>query len=130
MLRLAPGREFYPWPGPLAPSPWPLVVVLLLSSRHPDFFVHRLFAAGRAARRRFAASHVAAFFAAADFLLRTQSFEDEIDRRCDSSCVRARMQPRLFGELAQPLDTPCLADHFLCRRGIAERERATQIEPF
>src|SRR3954464_3407839 len=114
-----------------APSPQDLVVILFLPRRHPDLLVdRRLLAPGAASGRGRLPRRVAALFAAADFLLRVQSFEDEVDRRGDRRRGSPWREASVRRQLAEPLDAARLTDPVVSRRAVAQRQRAAEVEPF
>src|SRR6185295_6026741 len=83
---------YFTSPEPLAPSPWPLVVILLFTAGNLELLVdHRLFAARTAARRGLGRGGVAAIVAPADLALGVQPFEHEVHRRCDERRRRVRL---------------------------------------
>src|SRR5437588_4966224 len=83
----------------LLPTPYSLVVILLLRARHRNRIIHRLFFAARALTRRRLGGRVAPVVAAADLPLRVQALEDEIDRGGGRRRRRAGREAGVFGQL-------------------------------
>src|SRR4029450_3259873 len=106
------------------------VVVLLLSCRQPDLFVHRRFFTATGPPRRDFVGGVAALFAPADFFLGAQPLEHEVDGRRDGRCSCSRGETGPLGQLAEALHTACSRDNLLSGRRVAEWKRAAQVEPF
>src|SRR5471032_1080955 len=106
------------------------VVVLLLPLRNADLFVDRHILAARAAARRGFRGGVAAVVAAADFLLRVEPLEHEVDGRRHGRRGRAAGDARALGQLADALYAARFGDHLVRRRAVAERQRSAEVEPF
>jgi hypothetical protein len=48
----------------------------------------------------------------------------------DRRCGRARADPEVFDQLGEALQATRQIDHLVCRRRVAQQQRAPQIEPF